>query len=76
MEERLISERFQSVARSVARRVAEDVIAGKTDLDALDDGEAYYHALNDLTGYLTECVAVSLMEGTRIWLEQREAGAN
>lgn len=67
---------FEAVAREAAQKVAEDIVHEETTLCARCDGEAYFHAVKDLTGLLVSHIVADLSEGTRLWLAQREAGAS
>lgn len=66
--------RFAAVARDVARKIADDFVHDNTGLCDRCDGEAYQHAVADLTAMLTDHIAADLAEGTRIWLETRKVG--
>lgn len=68
--------RFEAIARDAAHAVAEDIVHENTTLCARCDGEAYFHAIKDLTAMLASHIAADLSEGTRLWLAQREAGAS
>lgn len=74
--ESLMPDRFEAAARCFAQAVAEDILAEETDLDALDEPEAYCHALKDLTGMLVDHVASDASEAVELWLATRKAGAN